>query len=65
MPARYKSEPLKLWNKAKELRLQYYENYAKAIRILSPRVFHLIQEALDVHSPGELARYLLWSARNS
>ena len=30
MPARYKSEPLKLWNKAKELRLQYYENYAKA-----------------------------------
>jgi benzoyl-CoA reductase subunit B len=28
--ARYKTEKLKLWNKAKELRLQYYENYAKA-----------------------------------
>lgn len=26
----YKTEPLKLWNKAKELRLQFYENYAKA-----------------------------------
>ena len=42
-----------------------YETYAKAIRILSPRVFHLIREALDVHSPGELVRYLLWTARNS
>lgn len=26
----YKTEPLKLWNKAKELRLSYYENYARA-----------------------------------
>ncbi len=30
MKDKYKTEPLKLWNKAKELRLQYYENYAKA-----------------------------------
>ncbi len=30
MPEKYKTEPLKLWNKAKELRLKYYENYAKA-----------------------------------
>ena len=28
--AKYKTEKLKLWNKAKELRLQFYENYAKA-----------------------------------
>ncbi len=28
----YKTEPLKLWNKAKELRLRYYENYADAHR---------------------------------
>ena len=26
----YKTEPLKLWNKAKELRLNYYKNYAQA-----------------------------------
>jgi benzoyl-CoA reductase subunit B len=26
----YKTEPLKLWNKAKELRLNFYGNYAKA-----------------------------------
>ncbi len=30
MADKYKTEPLKLWNKAKELRNQYYENYAKA-----------------------------------
>jgi benzoyl-CoA reductase subunit B len=30
MADRYKTEPLKLWNKAKELRLKFYENYAKA-----------------------------------
>ena len=41
------------------------ENYAKAIRIFSPRVFHLIREALDVHSIGDLVRYLRWTARNS
>lgn len=29
-PTRYKTEPLKLWNKAKELREQYYLNYAQA-----------------------------------
>jgi len=28
--AEYQTEPLKLWNKAKELRLEFYENYAKA-----------------------------------
>jgi benzoyl-CoA reductase subunit B len=28
--AEHKTEPLKLWNKAKELRLKFYENYAKA-----------------------------------
>lgn len=28
--ARHKTEPLRLWNKAKELRLKFYENYAKA-----------------------------------
>ena len=27
---KYETEPLKCWNKAKELRTQYYENYAKA-----------------------------------
>jgi benzoyl-CoA reductase subunit B len=30
MQAKYPSEPLKLWKKAKELREQYYLNYAKA-----------------------------------
>jgi benzoyl-CoA reductase subunit B len=30
MATAYKTEPLKLWSKAKELRLQFYENYAKA-----------------------------------
>lgn len=30
MVARYPTEPLKTWNKAKELRLRYYENYARA-----------------------------------
>ncbi len=30
MADKYKTESLKLWNKAKELRLQFYENYAKA-----------------------------------
>jgi benzoyl-CoA reductase subunit B len=30
MAAIYKTEPLKLWRKAKELRLAYYKNYAKA-----------------------------------
>ena len=30
MAALYPTEPLKLWDKAKELRLKYYENYAKA-----------------------------------
>lgn len=28
--AKYPTEPLKLWNKAKELREQYYRNYAEA-----------------------------------
>lgn len=42
-----------------------YETYAGAIRVLSPRVLHLIREALDVHSPADLLRYLLWTARNS
>ncbi|MBW1972749.1 MAG: benzoyl-CoA reductase, bzd-type, subunit O [Deltaproteobacteria bacterium] len=28
--AKYKTEPLKLWNKAKEIRQQYYKNYATA-----------------------------------
>ncbi|MFQ6109439.1 MAG: 2-hydroxyacyl-CoA dehydratase, partial [Candidatus Aminicenantales bacterium] len=30
MAARYKTEPLKCWNKAKEIRLDYYRNFAKA-----------------------------------
>ncbi len=30
MTAKYKTESLKLWNKAKELRLKFYDNYAKA-----------------------------------
>ncbi len=30
MTDKYKTEPLKLWQKAKELRLDYYKNYAKA-----------------------------------
>jgi hypothetical protein len=42
-----------------------YETYARAIRIFSPRVFRLIREALDVHSIGDLVRYLRWTARNS
>jgi creatinine amidohydrolase len=42
-----------------------YETYARAIRIFSPRVFYLIREALDVHSIGDLVRYLRWTARNS
>jgi benzoyl-CoA reductase subunit B len=28
--AKYKSEPLKLWNKAKQIRRDYYKNYAEA-----------------------------------
>ena len=28
--AKYKTAPLKCWNKAKELRDKYYEDYAKA-----------------------------------
>jgi creatinine amidohydrolase len=42
-----------------------YQTYARAIRLFSPRVFHLIREALDVHSIGDLVRYLRWTARNS
>jgi creatinine amidohydrolase len=42
-----------------------YANYARAIRVFSPRVFYLIREALDVHSIGDLVRYLRWTARNS
>ena len=42
-----------------------YRTHARALRILSPRVFHLIREALDVHSIGELVRYLRWTSRNS
>jgi benzoyl-CoA reductase subunit B len=30
MSAKYKTEPLKCWNKAKEIRQDYYRNYAKA-----------------------------------
>ena len=26
----YKTEPLKCWNKAKEIRLKYYKEYAEA-----------------------------------
>jgi creatinine amidohydrolase len=42
-----------------------YDTYARAIRVLSPRVLYLIREALDVHSIGDLVRYLRWTARNS
>jgi len=42
-----------------------YRRHARANRIFSPRVFHLIREALDVHSIGELVRYLRWTAKNS
>jgi creatinine amidohydrolase len=42
-----------------------YATYAKALRVLSPRVLHLIREALDVHSVGDLVRYLAWTYRNS
>jgi len=41
-----------------------YEAYARAVRIFSPRVFHLIREALDVHSIGELVRYARWTYKN-
>jgi creatinine amidohydrolase len=41
-----------------------YRSYARAVRVFSPRVFHLIREALDVHSVGELVRYLRWTYRN-
>jgi len=41
-----------------------YETHARAVRIFSPRVFHLIREALDVHSIGELVRYAGWTYRN-
>ncbi|TET21149.1 MAG: benzoyl-CoA reductase, bzd-type, subunit O, partial [Candidatus Cloacimonadota bacterium] len=30
MANKYKTEPLRLWQKAKELRLEYYKNYAQA-----------------------------------
>lgn len=30
MTAKYKTEPLKCWNKAKEIRLNYYRNFAEA-----------------------------------
>jgi creatinine amidohydrolase len=42
-----------------------YAAYAKAIRVFSPRVFYLIREVLDVHSIGDLVRYLRWTSRNS
>ena len=42
-----------------------YQAYARAVRVFSPRVFYLIREALDVHSIGDLVRYLRWTARNS
>jgi creatinine amidohydrolase len=41
-----------------------YDAYARALRIFSPRVFHLIREALDVHSIGELLRYVGWTYKN-
>ena len=41
-----------------------YETHGRAVRIFSPRVFHLIREALDVHSIGELVRYARWTYRN-
>jgi hypothetical protein len=42
-----------------------YDGYARAIRIFSPRVFHLIREALDVHSIVDLIRYLRWTSKNA
>jgi creatinine amidohydrolase len=42
-----------------------YDSYARATRVLSPRVLHLIREALDVDSVGDLVRYLAWTSRNS
>jgi creatinine amidohydrolase len=43
---------------------EVYRNYAQALKIFSPRIRHLIKEALDVHSLGELVRYGLWSLKN-
>jgi creatinine amidohydrolase len=41
-----------------------YGTYASALRILSPRLLHLVREALDVRSLGELVRYLRWTYKH-
>jgi len=43
---------------------EVYRKYAEALKIFSPRIRHVIEEALDVHSLGELLKYGLWSLKN-
>ena len=41
-----------------------YAKYAQAMKIFTPRIRHVIEEALDVHSFRELISYGLWTLRN-
>jgi creatinine amidohydrolase len=40
-----------------------YMKYSEAMKIFSLRIRHVIEEALDVHSLGELVRYGIWTLR--
>ncbi len=41
-----------------------YRKYDDALKILSPKIFYLIRDALDVHSFRELVGYGYWTLRN-
>lgn len=41
-----------------------YRKHEQALSIFSTRIIHVIREALDVHSLGDLIRYGVWSIRN-
>jgi len=41
-----------------------YQKYGRALSPFSRKIFHVIREALDVHSLTELIRYGWWSFRN-
>lgn len=43
---------------------EVYKKYEKALSIFSPKIKHVIREALDVHSLKELIQYGIWTVKN-
>jgi len=43
---------------------EVYKKYAQALSIFSPKIKHVIREALDVHSLKELIAYGWWTLKN-